>query len=170
MAQEIKDRFFPYRETVLPFFRLATDQGKERSTADLRQKKSGVLLFVPEPDSEQAAVGLKALNRFADEIADLNAVVWAIVSGDAETALRLRRRFDLRFDLLLDPNGEAIRSCLKKEERNGPVVLVVDRFGSIWDRIRMRAEQPLESLEQAMQTLAFTRLQCPECGVPDSPP
>lgn len=55
------------------------------------------------------------------------------------------------------------------DEEGGAGVLVADRWGAVYEVVRVGAGHGLPTAHELVEWLRFIATQCPECGVPDTP-
>ncbi|HHP7233539.1 MAG TPA: redoxin domain-containing protein [Desulfobacterales bacterium] len=153
----------------IPLFELESTAGTVVGPAQYRQHKHLVLFFCAEADMSGCRSAVEALDKTAVEMEKMNAEILGVFGGDPRRTKALQKDLHPRFTILLDPDRNATRKCLS-DDADLPMILVCDRFGDVWDRLRIADMSAKATIEKAVESLAFMELQCPECGVPDSPP
>lgn len=151
----------------IPSFELESTAGDRIGPGHFRQRKSLVLCFCPKADTPECRAVIEALEMEADEFQRMNAEILGIIGGDLRQVQTLQSDGKPGFTLLMDPDRNAARKTLADDEQ--PTIVVCDRFGAIWEQVRIAEITPKEAVDKTADTLAFMALQCPECGVPDRP-
>ena len=111
-----------------PNFTLKADAGGEVSLSDYRGKKV-VLYFYPKDDTPgctREAVGFRDMIREYDKE---NIVILGISKDSIESHQRFKRKHDLPFTLLSDPEGEALNlyDVWKKKSLYGKTFMGIER-------------------------------------------
>jgi hypothetical protein len=125
-----------------------------------------VLLVLPQ-HVEAWTDYLYALDRTAADIRDWYGHVVVIVTGRDAPALRAARAAAPGLPVLVDAEG-TVHQRLGVAAAHA-VLLVVDRYGQVYDVVEADAAARLPDPPQLEQWTRFLSTQCPECGVIDEP-
>jgi peroxiredoxin len=136
---------------------------------DYRQHKNLIVVFVDGPRCPTCGRLINELISRYGEIRSLNGEVLAILSPKGSTEI-VQTRYRPPFPLLFDPDERAATVCLGSNGVRRPAVIVADRFGTVWMYHHPKKVGEAVDVQKVVEELRFIQIQCPECGVPDSPP
>jgi hypothetical protein len=125
-----------------------------------------VLLLVP-AQLEPWKSYLAALAATAAEIEQWYARILLVLHGDLRLARRLRELASAALTVLVDPQAETHRQS--GVDPAHAALLIVDRYGQIYDAVEAARPDDLPSLADIQEWTKFLATQCPECGVIDEP-
>lgn len=146
---------------LIPDFRLETAGGEIVSPADYKERKNLVILFFNPRDSRDLEVLVELSKRY-HALADANAEVLGIASGNLNEFRMCSKYLHLPYPLLSDVRGEALCSyCVQ-----GMMVFVADKFGELRMQKEIREDNVDELLNEVESTLGLIEIECPECGAP----
>ncbi|MCE5314429.1 MAG: redoxin domain-containing protein [Armatimonadota bacterium] len=148
---------------LIPYFSLESTDGKMISTWDFKEKMGLVIVFF-NPRSSADLEAIAQINSRYQEITDENAEVLAVGSGAVEEMTGCVAGMNFRFPLLMDSNGEAARSFNVEQG----AIFAADRYGEL--RMKAALADDLDStLDNAINAISLSELECPECGVSSWP-
>jgi peroxiredoxin len=149
---------------ILPSLVLPDVAGKEVRTGDYRGRCNLVLFLSHPPGCERCQGTLQELAAGYGGLAAADAEVLAIIPGAAEETAILQLRLGIPFPVLVDAGAMAVRTL-----GGGAAVIVVDRFGEIFNLSRAGEGHEMMTVLEIADWLNFIEVQCPECGAPDWP-
>jgi len=130
-----------------PDFSLVADDGRTVSLKDLRGKRV-VLYFYPKDDTPGCTVEACAFRDLLSDVAHAGAVVLGVSRDDTESHVRFKRKFNLNFPLLSDPDAKVHRmygawgkKVMYGKETEGVIrsTVLIDEKGSVarhWRRVK----------------------------------
>jgi peroxiredoxin len=136
---------------------------------NFRQRQNLLLAVMPEATGYARKI-VRKLDENYGRIRKSEAAVLAVAGGDRAGAQALYDSLKPFFPFLFDPDRSVCSRILDNRNTEQPALLVTDRFGTVWRR-KTAAEcgGPASLVDDALDELNFINLQCPECGVPDTP-
>jgi peroxiredoxin Q/BCP len=100
-----------------PDFTLRSDEGTNVSLSDFRGKKV-VLYFYPKDGTSGCTTEAKAFRDAIQDFEEANAVILGVSKDSVESHQQFKRKHNLPFTLLSDPDGEVLnRYGVWKEKR-----------------------------------------------------
>ncbi len=100
-----------------PDFKLFTDDGKAVSLADFKKKKI-VLYFYPKDDTPGCTKEACSFRDGLGRLAGRGAVVLGISADPVESHQKFKKKYDLNFTLLADPDKKTIKSYQVWKEKS----------------------------------------------------
>ena len=160
-----------YKINDLPFFELPSTSEKTLGTLNFWQRRNLLLVMLANADRKYGQKLVEKLNESYHECQKLEAEILVVVGGEKEKTEAMYRKLRSPFPFLFDVDRSVYSKIIGNEDRNQIWLIVVDRFGTVWSmNPASKGDDPGELIKNAMQSLNFINLQCPECGVPDFPP
>lgn len=160
------------RESLIPTFSLPEASGESMDTADYKQRKNLVLVFLHSRDCEFCQRVARAFKFFASRYREENAEVLLILPERLEDMRRFKDTLDLPFKVLADEKGSTrARFVEAPAEENEPLVavLVTDRFGALIDQWFTPGETSFPDVPRFLTSLNQAEIECPECGIHEWP-
>lgn len=144
-----------------PDFTLVADDGRSVSLKDLRGKRV-VLYFYPRDDTPGCTIEACGFRDVLPDVSDAGAVVLGVSRDDSESHVRFKKKFNLNFPLLSDPEAKVHRQYgawgrknMYGKETEGVIrsTLLIDEQGRVakhWPRVRAEghAEEVLRALKE----------------------
>lgn len=134
-------------------------RGVDGRTVRLRWALHGTVLVVGPVGAADGEL-VAALGRHADDLRRADARAVLVAAADAGELAR-----DSAVPVVDDRDGGIARR-LDLDGDDGPVAMVVDRYGEVWS---VAAPVAPSGLDDLVDTARFVGVQCPECEVPDAP-
>jgi hypothetical protein len=150
----------------LPTFRLGEAPTGRIRSFPINARDALILLLVPE-DAERWLPYVRGLNRRAEDVTYWYARIMLAVAGSDRAAADLKRKAAPDLIVLADPERflDSRLGC----RSDAATVLVVDRYGQIYDVVEADRPEDLPDAAELEEWTRFLATQCPECGVPDEP-
>ena len=147
---------------MLPYFELPSTADGALSSRRFKGRSNLVLIFARDDGCEPCERMLRGFaERYGEFVAEEAEVLGLIVGTQAE-ARRLAARLHLPFPLLADADG-AVHAAYGAGDAGEVVVYVADRYGEVHRRWSVEGRQgPLPVPLEALETLRFIEIQCPE--------
>lgn len=159
------------KKTELPFFELLSTGGKTMGSRSFWQRQNLLLAMLPYTDTYYGRKLVEKLNEIYPLCQKLEAEILVIVGGEKENSEAMHRKLRSPFPFLFDVDRSVYSEIIGNEDTDRFWLLVVDRFGTVWSTIpASESDDPEKLIKNALESLNFVNLQCPECGVPDVPP
>jgi len=156
--------------TNLPFFELPSTGDKTMSSQTFWQKRNLLLVMLPNASSDYGRKLVEKLNETYRQCQKFESEVLVIVGGEKERTEVMYRKLRSPFPFLFDVDRSVYSKIIGNEDTHQFWLLVVDRFGTVWSTNRAsQRDDPGKLIKNAMESLNFINLQCPECGVHDMP-
>jgi peroxiredoxin len=156
--------------TELPFFELPSTSEKTMGPLTFWQRRNLLLVMLPNANSDYGRKLVKKLNETYRRCQKLEAEILVVVGGEKEKTEAMYRKLRSPFPFLFDVDRSVYLKIIGNEDTHQFWLLVVDRFGTVWSKNpASRRDDPGKLIKNAMASLNFMNLQCPECGVPDVP-
>ena len=157
--------------TDLPFFDLPSTSEKTMGPLNFWQRRNLLLVMLPNADSDYGQKLIEKLNETYHQYQTLEAEILVVVGGEKEKTEAMYRKLRSPFPFLFDVDRSVYSKVIENEDTYQVWLLVVDRFGTVWStNPASKRDDPGELIKNALESLTFINLQCPECGVPDLPP
>jgi len=159
----------PSTGDMIPFFRLMSAAGEEVRSWDFKGKKNLVIFFTHSLACERCRDYLMVLASRYSDIAGEETEVIAIVPASFEDVAEAKRRLELPYIVLSDPDGATHAGFGAVNPLGQPTaaIYVSDRYGQIYvDRVAGEDDELL-SYQDVLSWLLFIEYQCPECGAPE---
>jgi peroxiredoxin len=154
----------------LPFFKLPSTSEKTMGPRIFWQRRNLLLLMLPDADSDYGRKLVEKLNETYHKCQKLEAEILVVVGGEKEKTEAMYRKLRSPFPFLFDVDRSVYSKIIGNEDRDQLWLMVVDRFGTIWStNLASQRDDPGKLIKNAMESLDFINLQCPECGVHDMP-
>ncbi len=154
------------KNEILPAFKLPSSEQRTMGPGSYRQRKNLLLIVLPEPSISGRRL-IEQVIEWQPRFQTTETAALAVVGGERNKAEALFEALNPPFPFLFDSDLSVI------SEINGrwPSLLVADRYGMVWDHTEVtEKENAAAVMKRVLETLEFINLQCPECGVLDSPP
>ena len=159
------------KKTELPFFELPSTGETTMGPLTFWQRRNLLLAVLPNGDSEYGRKLVEKLNETYPQCQKLEAEILMVVGGEKEKTEAIYHTLRPPFPFLFDVDRSVCSKIIGKEDTHQFWLLVVDRFGTVWStNPAFKRDDPGKLIKNAMESLNFVNLQCPECGVPDVPP
>jgi len=154
----------------LPFFELPSTSEKTMGPLTFWQRRNLLLLMLPNADSDYGRKLVEKLNETYHQCQKLEADILVVVGGEKEKTEAMYRALRSPFPFLFDVDRSVYSKIIRNEDTHQFWLLVIDRFGTVWSTNRAsQRDDPGKLIKNAMESLNFINLQCPECGVHDMP-
>jgi len=154
----------------LPFFELPSTSEKTMGPLTFWQRRNLLLLMLPNADSDYGRKLVEKLNETYHQCQKLKADSLVVVRGEKEKAEAMYCKLRSPFPFLFDVDRSVYSKIIRNEDTHQFWLLVIDRFGTVWSTNRAsQRDDPGKLIKNAMESLNFINLQCPECGVHDMP-
>jgi len=130
-----------------PDFALVADDGRTVSLKDFRGKRV-VLYFYPKDDTPGCTVEACAFRDILPDVSHAGAVVLGVSRDDSDSHVRFKKKFNLNFPLLSDPDTKVHRlygawgkKMMYGKEVEGVIrsTVLIDergRVAKLWPRVR----------------------------------
>jgi len=142
-----------------PDFALVADDGRTISLKDFRGKRV-VLYFYPKDDTPGCTVEACAFRDLLPDVSHAGAIVLGVSRDDSDSHVRFKRKFNLNFPLLSDPDTKVHRlygawgkKVMYGKETEGVIrsTVLIDERGRVakhWPRVKAEghAEEVLLAL------------------------
>jgi|GEM_PF-1431703 len=147
---------------MIPDIRFQDRDGREVRISDFRNRANLVLMVTGEPVQPEFTKRLLELKNAQADLEWENAQV-LVVCGSEDICRQVEAVVpEIRFPLLIDQIGKAFELILGSEERKGFAVVILDRYGEIYNFSRSGETTPVYTGEEILDTIRFIELQCPE--------
>jgi peroxiredoxin len=159
----------PVKGQLLRDFGLLSTEGRKVSISDYRGRANLVLVFAGE--SSRSVEFLAGIAKNYRQILEEQAEVLAILDCTPERATRIKEEAQVRFPVLVDPEGRVHRLMGALDESGEPAMAlyITDRFGEVFATFRESEQQVVPGVKEILGWLAFVNSQCPECSPPEWP-
>jgi peroxiredoxin Q/BCP len=117
-----------------PDFTLMSDEGTNVSLSDFRGKKV-VLYFYPKDGTLGCTTEAKAFRDAIQDFEEANAVILGVSKDSVESHRQFKRKHDLPFTLLSDPDGEVLNryGVWKEKSLYGRTFMGIERTTVLLD-------------------------------------
>jgi peroxiredoxin len=149
---------------LLPDFELASSEGQDIRASDYRGACNLIVILTDDPDSETCLLFLTGLAQHYDEFAQEDTEVLAIIQGSVREARQVKRKLDLPFPVLADPDARAYRAtdALTSDDRPLMTVYITDQYNEVQWVYRADAGYGLPTLKEMLEHVRYLEIRCPE--------
>lgn len=143
-------------ESIAPPFTLPSARdGKPVSLNVLRQRQPVALLFVASSGDVPSVI--QRLTERLSDFRDVGSAVLVVVRESPSTVPEA-------FPVLVDDAGQVFRQygCLSERD---VFLFGLDRYGAVVHQDASPAEQLESALRRLLESIQFSEMQCPECGI-----
>ncbi len=149
---------------LMPDFKLTSSEGQAIRASDYRGVRNLVLILTDNPDSEQCLLFLTGLAQHYDEFVQEDTEVLTIIPGSVHEAEQVKRKLDLPFPVLADPDARVYREtgALTSDSRPVMTVLITDRYNEVEWAYQASADDGLPTLKERLEHVRYLEIRCPE--------
>ena len=151
-------------DDLLADFNLLSSEGQTIRASDYRGACNLILILTDDPDSEPCLLFLTGLAQHYDEFVQEDTEVLTIIHGSVHEAGQVKRKLDLPFPVLADPDARVYHETGALTSDGKPVmtVYITDRYNEVEWAYQASADDGLPTLKEMLEHVRYLEIRCPE--------